>query len=275
MSVVTSRKIPSLVKKYLMAITGLGMVIFVFGHLLGNLQIFLSPEEINEYAYFLHDILPGEILWALRIGLLLMVGVHIWMAVQLKLENNAARPIGYVNNQWIQASSASRYMTYSGGVILIYIIFHLLHFTVQKVHPEFGQLTYSLGNHLTQDAYAMMIYGFSSEFWYVSLFYIISMGLLCWHLSHGATSLFQSLGLRNERTRYWLNRFALVYSIVVFIGFASIPAFVLVSETTNIQLVQAKTVLTQIKDWDGKGTITIDYKTVTSHRINNKNEIRV
>jgi len=260
MTAVNSRRLPSLIKKYLMAITGLGMVIFVFGHLLGNLQIFLSPEEINEYAYFLHDILPGEILWALRIGLLLMVGIHISMAILLKLENQAARPIGYVNNKWIQANSASRYMTYSGGIVLIYIIFHLLHFTVQAVHPEFGQLTYFLGNHLTQDVYAMMIYGFSSQFWYVSLFYIIGMGLLCWHLSHGASSLFQSLGLRNERTRYWLNRIAWVYSIVVFIGFASIPSSVLLSETTNIQVVQAKTVLNQIQDWDGKGTITIDYK---------------
>ncbi|MDR9402132.1 MAG: succinate dehydrogenase cytochrome b subunit [Halothece sp. Uz-M2-17] len=259
MTAVTSRKIPSLIKKYLMAITGLGMVIFVFGHLLGNLQIFLSPQDINEYAYFLHNILPREILWGLRIGLLVMIGVHIWMAIILKLENKAARPVGYVNNQWIQASRASRYMIHSGGVVLIYIIFHLLHFTIQTVHPEFRQLMYSLGNHLTQDVYAMMIYGFSSQFWYVSLFYIIGMGLLCWHLSHGASSLFQSLGLRNEHTRYWLNRFALVYSIVIFIGFASIPSFVLVAETTDIQLVQAKTVLTQIQDWDGKGTITIDY----------------
>jgi succinate dehydrogenase / fumarate reductase cytochrome b subunit len=265
MTAVTSHKIPSLVKKYLMALTGLGMVLFVFGHLLGNLQIFLSPEEINEYAYFLHHILPGEILWGLRIGLLLMVGVHLWMAVQLKLENKAARPIGYVNKQWIQASSASRYMTYSGGVVLIYIIFHLLHFTLQKVHPEFAQLTYPMGNHFTQDVYAMMIYGFSSQFWYVSLFYIISMGLLCWHLSHGATSLFQSLGLRNERTRYWLNRFAWGYSIVVFIGFASIPSVVLLSETTDLELVQAKTVLTQLKNWNGQGMITIDYNQENSH----------
>lgn len=271
MSAVTSRKIPSLIKKYLMALTGLGMLIFVFGHLLGNLQIFLSPQEINGYAYFLHHILPGEILWGLRLGLLLIVGVHVWMAVQLKRENNAARPIGYANYQWIQASSASRYMAHSGSIVLVYIIFHLLHFTVQTVHPEFAQLTDTVGNEFAQDVYAMMIYGFSSQFWYVSLFYIISMGLLCWHLSHGASSLFQSLGLRNERTRYWLNRIAWVYSMVVFIGFASIPASVLLSEITDIQVVQAKTVLTQIQNWDGEGKITIDYKSVTrDQRTKNK-----
>lgn len=260
MIVATSRKIPSLVKKYLMAITGLGMVLFVFSHLLGNLQIFFSPEDINQYAYFLHHTLPSEVLWGFRFTLLIAVGVHVWMSFLLKLENKAARPIAYVNNKWIQASSASRYMTYSGGILLIYIIFHLLHFTVQTVHPEFSQLTYSIGTDIAQDVYAMLIYSFSSQFWYVSLFYIISMALLCWHLSHGVTSLFQSLGLRNERTRYWLNRLAWAYGLVIFLGFASIPTAVLVSETTDVQLVQAKTVLTQIKAWEGQGMITIDYK---------------
>jgi succinate dehydrogenase / fumarate reductase cytochrome b subunit len=255
----TSRKIPSLVKKYLMAVTGLVMVVFVFAHLLGNLRVFVSPENFNQYAYFLHHILPAEILWLLRFTLLLSVGIHIWMAALLKLENKAARPRGYVTKKWIQASSASRYMTYSGGILLIYILFHLLHFTIQKIHPEFGQLTYSLGETLTQDVYAMIVYGFSSQFWYVSLFYIVSMALLCWHLSHGATSLFQTLGLRNERTRYWLNRFAWGYGIVVFIGFASIPSTVLLSEMTNLEVIPAKTVLTEIEAWNGEGLITIDY----------------
>jgi succinate dehydrogenase / fumarate reductase cytochrome b subunit len=105
----------------------------------------------------------------------------------------------------------------------------------------------------------MMVYGFSSQFWYVSGFYLISMALLCWHLSHGASSMFQSLGLRNERTRYWLNRFAWGYGIVIFLGFASIPALVLLSETTDLQIVQTEAVLTQIEAWNGEGTITIDY----------------
>jgi succinate dehydrogenase / fumarate reductase cytochrome b subunit len=259
MSVATSRKIPSLIKKYLMALTGLAMIIFVFAHLLGNLRLFLPPEHINEYAYFLHDILPGEILWAFRVGLLFAVGIHVWMAVLLKRENNAARPVGYVVNRWLQASSASRYMSYSGGVLLSYLIFHLLHFTVHSIHPEFNQLTYQIGQNTTQDVYAMMVYGFSSQFWYVSGFYLISMALLCWHLSHGASSMFQSLGLRNERTRYWLNRFAWGYGIVIFLGFASIPALVLLSETTDMQIVQTEAVLTQIEAWNGEGTITIDY----------------
>ena len=141
-----------------------------------------------------------------------------------------------------------------------YILFHLLHFTIQSVHPEFGQLTYSLGETLTHDVYGMLIYGFSSQFWYVSLFYIVSIGLLSWHLSHGATSLFQSLGLRNERTRYWLNRFAWGYGLVIFIGFASIPSLVLLSEMTSLEVIPAKTVLSQIEAWNGEGLITIDYE---------------
>ncbi len=255
----TSRKIPSIVKKYLMAITGLILIVFVFAHLLGNLRVFVSPDNLNQYAYFLHDILPTEILWLLRLSLLLSVGVHIWMAVLLKLENKAARPIGYVNRQWIQANRASRYMTQSGGIVLIYILFHLLHFTIKAIHPAFAQLTYSLGETITQDVYGMMIYGFSSQFWYVSLFYILSVGLLGWHLSHGATSLFQSLGLRNERTRYWLNRIAWGYGIIVFIGFSSIPSLVLLSELSNVQILPVNTVLSQIEAWHGDGRIAIDY----------------
>jgi len=259
MTAVTSRKIPSLIKKYLMALTGLVMIVFVFGHLLGNLRLFLSPQEMNEYAYFLHNILPGEMLWGLRIGLLVVVGIHVWMAVLLKRENQAARPEGYVVNRWLQASSASRYMGYSGGILLSYILFHLLHFTVKTVHPEFQRLSYSMGDNTMQDVYAMMVYGFSSQFWYVSLFYMISMALLGWHLSHGASSMFQSLGLRNERTRYWLTRLGWGYGIVIFLGFASIPSLVLLSETTDIQIVQTEAVLNQIETWNGKGTITINY----------------
>lgn len=260
MVVATSRKIPSLVKKYLMAITGLVMILFVSLHLLGNLKLFLSPANFNEYAHFLHYILPTEILWLVRLILLVSVGVHIWMAVLLKLENTAARPIKYVQHQWLQANTASRYMTQSGGFLFIYILFHLLHFTLKKTHPEFTKFTYSLGETLTQDVYGMMVYGFSSQFWYVSVFYIISMGLLCWHLSHGATSLFQSLGLRNERTRYCLNRFVRGYCLIVFLGFASIPSTVLLSEVTPFEILPTSSILSQIDDWNGEEMITIEYK---------------
>ncbi|QDZ38542.1 succinate dehydrogenase cytochrome b subunit [Euhalothece natronophila Z-M001] len=258
MSLRTSRKIPSLVKKYLMALTGIALMGFVFAHMVGNLQMFVSPEAMNQYAYFLHHVIPSPLRWAFRLGLLLMVGLHIWMAALLKLENRAARPQKYVVNRWLQASSASRYMGISGFILLVYIIFHLLHFTVQSLHPEFQMLTYEMEEKTVQDVYAMMIYGFSSQFWYISGFYIIAMGLLCWHLSHGANSIFQTLGLRNERIRYHLHEIAWWFGTILFLGFTSIPFAVLIAETSNI-LLPTQPVLAQIETWDGESPIIIDY----------------
>ncbi|MFP4253182.1 MAG: succinate dehydrogenase cytochrome b subunit [Halothece sp.] len=259
MSLRTARKIPSLVKKYLMALTGIALITFVFAHMVGNLQMFLPPEAINQYAHFLHQVIPAPLRWAFRFGLLVMVGVHIWMATLLKLENRAARPQNYVVKRWLKASSASRYMTVSGFILLIYIIFHLLHFTVQNIHPEFQMLTYEMGEKSVQDVYAMVIYGFSRQFWYVSGFYMIAMGLLCWHLSHGASSIFQTLGLRNERIRYPLHKIAWGLGMILFLGFTSIPISVLVAEATNMQLLPTEAVLTQIETWDGESPIIIDY----------------
>ncbi len=252
-------KIPSLIKKYLMAISGFALILFVIGHLLGNLQIFQSPQAMNQYAYFIHQVLPTPILWLFRMGLLLVVMVHVAIAAILKWENQMARGQQYQVKRWIQASSASRYMAWSGVVLLTYIIFHLMHFTVQTVHPEFSLLQYQLGEQTVPDVYGMMIYGFCSQFWYISLFYIIAQGFLCWHLSHGAASIFQTLGLRNERTRYPLYQLAWGLGIVLFIGFAAIPTAVLLSEKTDLELVYTQAVLRQVESWDGESAIALQY----------------
>src|SRR5450755_3535787 len=89
-------------KKFLMAVSGGALFAFIIGHLLGNLQVFLGPEELNRYSAFLHS--TGELLWMARIGLLVMVGVHIWTAVSLTLENRAARPTPYAQKDYIEAS---------------------------------------------------------------------------------------------------------------------------------------------------------------------------
>src|SRR5215471_4901198 len=116
-------------KKFIMAVSGLVLFLFVVGHMAGNLQIFLGPEAINRYGHFLQS--NPELIWPARLGLLLMVGLHIWSAAKLSLENRAARPIPYGAYEPVAASYASRTMLMSGTIILLFIIYHLLHFTVQ------------------------------------------------------------------------------------------------------------------------------------------------
>jgi|TARA_B100001093_G_scaffold392745_1_gene379302 succinate dehydrogenase / fumarate reductase cytochrome b subunit len=230
-------------RKFLMALTGVVLVLFVMGHMLGNLQIFLGPDVINAYAYKLHNLLPSSALWAVRLVLLGTIAVHIWAAVTLTLDNRKARPQGYLEDKVVQASYSSRTMRMSGIILLAFIIFHIAHFTVRTVpsmkYEEFGVLEMTdvplvkdgeavLENGhkiMTFNVNDMMVLGFEEE--WVSAFYIIATGLLCMHLTHGFSSMFQSLGIRNGLWRRRLDRAALAYGWVVFIGFAIIPIAVM------------------------------------------------
>lgn len=207
-------------KKYLMAITGLLLILFVIGHMVGNLQIFLGPETINAYGAFLKSI--PELLWGARIGLLTLVLVHIWSAIALVRANKAARPVAYRVNRAVAASYASRTMIWSGLIVFAFIIYHLLHFTAGVTHPDLMTLKDETGRH---DIFAMVVKGFSSPL--VSGFYILSMALLCTHLSHGASSLFQSLGWRTGQQRVWADRVAFALAWGIFIGNSSIPLAIL------------------------------------------------
>jgi len=170
-------------KKFIMAVTGLGLFAFVILHMLGNLQIFLGPEQINAYGAFLQS--KPELVWSARIGLLVIVILHIWSAISLSAENRAARPTKYANARPVGSSYASRTMLMSGLIIFCFIVYHLLHFTVQVpainlTGQNFVQLEDQAHRH---DVYRMMVIGFSNV--WVSLFYILGMVLLCLHLSHG------------------------------------------------------------------------------------------
>ncbi len=211
----------SLGKKYLMALTGFGLFAFVVVHMVGNLQFFLGREAINRYAYFLHSV--PELLWGARIGLLVMVGLHVWTAIQLSAENRAARPIGYKRKKALGSSYASRTMLMSGLIIGCFVIYHLLHFTVQVPEvnltgKDFHDLVDAEKHH---DVYQMMVTGFLQP--WVTLFYIVGVGLLCLHLSHGVSSLFQSLGLRTGKYTPLLKSFGFWMSWVLVIGYWSIP----------------------------------------------------
>lgn len=219
----------SLGRKYLMAVTGAALVLFVIGHLAGNLQIFLGPKALNDYGEFLHS--KPALIWGARLGLLALVAVHIWSAIALSRENKAARPVAYAQWNPTVASYASRTMLMSGLIVAAFIAYHLLHFTVQTPAINFtGQdfTTFAdleIGKEPRHDIYRMMVVGFSQPV--VAIFYVVAIGLLCLHLSHGVSAMFQSLGLKCRSFGPLLDKAAQAFAVVIFIGYASIPVAVL------------------------------------------------
>jgi succinate dehydrogenase / fumarate reductase cytochrome b subunit len=215
----------SLGKKYIMAVTGFVLFLFVLGHLAGNLQIFLGPEAINRYGHFLQT--NPEFIWPARLFLLLMIALHIWSASKLSLENKAARPFGYAVYQPVASTYASRTMLMSGLIVLAFIIYHLLHFTVQTQYVNLtGQnfVTF-MDPEKRHDIFKMMVVGFSNG--WVSGFYLLGMALLCLHLSHGVSSMFQSMGWKNEAYRPLLDKGARILGVLIFLGYSSIPVAIL------------------------------------------------
>jgi succinate dehydrogenase / fumarate reductase cytochrome b subunit len=241
-------------RKVLMALTGLVLVLFVLGHMLGNLQIFLGPDVINAYAYKLHHTMPVAMLWGIRLFLLACIGLHIWAAISLTLDNRKARPQGYADNKSVQATYAAKTMRMSGVILFAFIVFHIAHYTARNVPGmEYGEQIADVplvkqGEPVMENGEVvmtfnvndMMVAGF--QVWWVSAFYIIATGLLCMHLTHGVSSMFQTVGLRNQLWRQRLDRFARVYGWVVFLGFAVIPVATLagvLKQTADAPAVEA------------------------------------
>lgn len=230
----------SIGRKFLMAASGLVLTGFAFGHLVGNLQIFGHPDQINGYAHFLQGL--GPALWLVRLVLLAAVVVHIWAAVALTLESKAARgPEKYGVHKWLAATWASRTMRLSGLVVLAFIIYHVLHFTVGVFGSEyfknglpewilthdvreFGIPLASKGT-AVHDVYSMIFIGFSHPL--VAGFYILATGLLAIHLWHGADSLFQTLGLRSAKWSCCLRRAVTALAFAYFLGNLAIPGAIL------------------------------------------------
>jgi len=208
-------------KKMIVALTGVVLIAFVVGHLLGNLQIFLGPDWVNSYAEHLRAL--GPLLWAIRIFLLLNVLLHIFYTISLAIDNRHARPVRYKRKDNVKATFASRSMALSGLVVLAFILYHLAHFTVRVTDPRFLLLKADPLNRY--DVYSMMVYGFQNIF--VSAFYILGMFLLALHLSHGTSSFFQSLGLNDEKLAPRLAVAGRLFAWLIFVGYTSIPVAVL------------------------------------------------
>ena len=217
----------SLGKKYLMALSGIVLVGFVFVHMAGNLQILMGQEKINAYAHALQS-LPLPILWGSRLFLLLAVVVHAVTAYQLVKENRAARPNRNDVEKTQRAGIASLKMGLTGSILLAFIVFHLLHFTIRTIYPEYSEMMTTVGSpdsNEIHDVYSMVLAGFQHT--WISVFYVVAMFLLCGHLAHGVSSAFQSLGIRSENWRVKLELAAKAYAWVIFVGFSIVPLLVL------------------------------------------------
>lgn len=210
----------SIGKKVIMAVTGAVGILFLIGHIWGNLHIFEGSAAFNAYARFLRVVgapvfASTQLLWLVRIVLIACVALHITCAVQLTQQSRASRPVRYQVHKDPQATWASRTMRVGGVIILLFIIIHLLNLTFGALHPGF----------VDGDAYHNVVALFS--LWYVTLFYVIAMLAVGFHLYHGAWSMFQTLGFRTRGNNHLLRGGALALSVVFVVASVTVPVAVL------------------------------------------------
>jgi len=205
----------SIGKKIVMAVTGAALFGFVVAHMVGNLQVFLGREAMNAYAVSLRELLHGAGLWMARGGLLAAVALHIWAATSLTLMNRAARPLGYRQRQDLASTYASRTMRWSGVILALFVVYHLMHLTWGNAHPNFRH----------DDVYHNFIVGFQQPL--VSFFYIVAMIGLGLHMWHGVWSMMQTLGLNHPRYNPLRQGCAVLITLVVVLGNIAFPVAVL------------------------------------------------
>jgi succinate dehydrogenase / fumarate reductase cytochrome b subunit len=199
----------SIGKKAVMAASGLVLVAYLISHVLANLLVFDGPDRINRYAALLHG--TGMALWGARLVLLVAVTIHIVAAVQLTLRSRSARPDPYAGGREPQASTiAARTIRWGGALILVFLVYHILHFTTGTFHPDFIEL----------NPYHNLMTGFRSP--WVAGAYLIGMIAVGLHLYHGLWSSGRSLGLSQPSPRPFRRRLALVLAVIVWLGFTAI-----------------------------------------------------
>jgi len=210
----------SIGRKAVVAVTGLFMVLFVVVHLLGNSTIFAGPDGINAYAEKLHGL--GPFVWAFRLVMLCLLGLHVIFAVLLTLENRAANPDKYAVKKMLKANFASETMIWTGLLLLSFLVYHLLQFTA-RVTPDIV-----LGNDAKNrvDVFTMVFTSFRIT--PIALVYVAAMVTLFLHLSHGIQSIFQSIGLNNDKTMPQFSVLGKVLSAIFLVGYSAIPVLILV-----------------------------------------------
>jgi succinate dehydrogenase / fumarate reductase cytochrome b subunit len=214
----------SIGKKTIVAVTGIALVLFVVGHMIGNLTVFFGPEAINSYAMHLRDL--GPLLWLIRLVLLACVILHIWFTMLVWKENMEAHPQKYAVFAPMRTTVFARTMRLTGLILLAFIVFHLAHFTLLLVDPGYANYHTDLHGREVHDVYRMVIVGFRNPF--VSFFYIVAMALLAFHLSHGVGSLFQTLGITDQKMRFYYEIGGQILAWILFVGYIAIPISVLI-----------------------------------------------
>ncbi len=200
-------------KKGAMAVTGAALFFFLIGHLLGNIQIFFGPQHLNGYAAFLKS--TGEILWLLRAGVLACFLLHIYSSLLVTVANQQARPQGYATKRSLETSLAARTMIYTGSMVLLYVIYHLMMFTFLRTGPGYSP----------HDVYRNVVLSFQQPA--ISAVYIAAMLLLGAHLFHGAWSMMHTLGLSGPGYKPWRRMVGPAVAAAIVAGYISIPVAVL------------------------------------------------
>lgn len=196
-------------KKFVMAGTGLVLVAYLVTHVVANLLVFEGPGRINSYAALLRG--TGGALWGARLVLLAAVALHVVAAVQLARRQQAARPVGYASGRVPQASTfASRTIRWGGALILVFLVYHILHFTTGTLHPSFVEL----------NPHHNVATGFRNPL--VALFYVVAMAAVGLHLYHGVWSSGRSLGVSPPSPQPLQRRLALLLALFVWLGFTAI-----------------------------------------------------
>ena len=210
-------------RKIVMAISGLMMVLFVVAHLLGNTSILAGPNGINAYAMKLHELFP--LVWTYRLVMVVLFSLHVFYGIQLTLENDRARPQGYAVKKSLSATFAGKNMIWTGSIIGLFLIYHLLHFTLQVTNPGI-----SAGRNLDAagrpDVFHMVVLSFQRSL--VSFIYIGAMIALGLHLIHGIQSFFQTLGLNNDRTLPVIIKSGTFAAVIILLGYIAIPLVIMI-----------------------------------------------
>lgn len=216
--------------KAVVAVTGLLLVAFAFAHMIGHLQMFAplgGQEGYNQYAEKLQSL--GAIKWAVRGGLLLVVGLHIQATLSLIARNRAARPVAYGQNKWLAASLGAQTMRVTGPILAFFILYHILHFTVLAVSATgYETMDYELRDgtgRVVADVYGRMVHAFTQPV--LTLAYVGAVGLLGIHLAHGISSLLQTLGLLNATYRPAVRSIGPLLAGLLTAGFAAVPLAIL------------------------------------------------
>lgn len=209
-------------RKIIMSVTGFSLVMFVSFHLLGNVSFYYGPGGINTYAEMLQGL--GPFIWMVRLFMLIFLVFHVFFGILLTLENRRAKPEAYAVFLKLRSTFAARNMVWTGTITGSFLVYHLLHFTFYVTNPEI-----SANRHIDimgrPDVFIMVVLGFRDLA--VACVYILALASLSLHLTHGIQSMFQTVGLNNERTERFMSRAGIAAAVVLFLGFVSIPISVL------------------------------------------------